>query len=252
MNEKLRAVGKRLQESDIFWLIAGPLSVLATLMIIRTAWSMSTAVQAALGVGVHELGHALVMTRYRMRWRLILILVFGGVIPFDPLRFDEKTYNVTLAGPLANLCMMVLCISMSMVAPSQRSVWLETASVQAIFAGFNLLPWLVLDGKKLAVVTLLRIPYRIAAPISAVLSIGTGFFLLLAWRRGNVLSYGQVLGPLLFTGGVAITTRQVSCAKTMDRTMLIRYLVYIALFAIAFTMGLLILPKPVHLFSIAP
>lgn len=102
----------------------------------------------ALSLCAHELGHLLAAKLVRVEIREIRILPIGGSIRMEnPYGLSPAQLAVTaIAGPSANLALMLLCASFAqwgLLAPAQATGTVRTSLALLIF---NLLPALPLDG----------------------------------------------------------------------------------------------------------
>src|SRR5689334_9660769 len=105
----------------------------------------------ALGVMVlvHELGHALLAQRYRLKVREIRIYAFGGECELEATRSERQLVVIAWGGVLAQLALFALAsLVLALHLPLQRElhamllVWTTT---NLVIAAFNLLPIPPLD-----------------------------------------------------------------------------------------------------------
>jgi len=100
---------------------------------------------------VHELGHALLVKRYGLRVREILIHPFGGECVHDATSSARQNVVIAWGGVLAQLALMLAVGVPAYLMGGVREPWLSdlvdvlTVS-NAFMAAFNLLPIRPLDG----------------------------------------------------------------------------------------------------------
>lgn len=102
-------------------------------------------------VWLHELGHALMARRYGIGTRSITLSPLGGIASLSSLpRTPKQEMNVALAGPLVNVALFVIALSVGQVVGGElgfASVLVEVAIwSNAMLAVFNLLPVFPMDG----------------------------------------------------------------------------------------------------------
>jgi Zn-dependent protease/CBS domain-containing protein len=101
----------------------------------------------------HELCHSLVARRYRIPIKGITLFVFGGVAELEDEPASAKAeFLMAIAGPLASASLAVVCYA-ALVAGRSLGVPAPVlgildylAALNAVLAGFNLLPAFPLDG----------------------------------------------------------------------------------------------------------
>lgn len=149
---------------------------------------------------LHELGHAVVARRYGIPIKNITLFIFGGVANMDdePKRARDEFY-MAIAGPIVSgliaVAMLVFERMVRSVAPDALllSVLAYLAWVNALLAGFNMVPAFPLDGGRVlrAILWDWKKDQRFATRISS--GIGSAFGLLLiflgvvAFLNGNVI-----------------------------------------------------------------
>jgi Zn-dependent protease/CBS domain-containing protein len=110
-----------------------------------------------LSILLHELGHALVARRFRIRTLEIVMLPLGGLARLERQPVPAEEFWVALAGPLVNffLGMILLGVSVWQGVPVQWQDWMKgsdvnilprIATANLILAFFNLLPTFPMDG----------------------------------------------------------------------------------------------------------
>ena len=106
----------------------------------------------AVMVLVHELGHALLAQRYRLKVREIRIYPFGGECEIEATRSERQLVVIAWGGVLAQLVLFALAsLVLALHLPLQRElhamllVWTTT---NLVIAAFNLLPIPPLDGHR--------------------------------------------------------------------------------------------------------
>jgi Zn-dependent protease/CBS domain-containing protein len=188
-------------------------------------WAMGAA--GALGlftsIVVHELFHAMVARRNRIPMRGITLFVFGGVAEMgaEPPSAQAEL-RMAAAGPLASIGIALLGFGLSDVV---RGVWPAPivlvieylALLNAVLAGFNLLPAFPLDGGRIFRAALWTWKHDLAWATRVASRTGSGFsvafmaagavavlfgnlvsgmwWILIGWflRRASTASYQQVL-----------------------------------------------------------
>jgi Zn-dependent protease/CBS domain-containing protein len=102
-------------------------------------------------VVLHELGHAMVARRFGIKTRDITLLPIGGIarlerIPTRPL----EEILVGIAGPLVNVALAaaLFLVGWALQSPREGFLW-QLISVNAMLAGFNLLPAFPMDGGRI-------------------------------------------------------------------------------------------------------
>jgi len=115
----------------------------------------------------HELAHKVVAQRYgawsefRMAPLMLLLAVLtafmgfifaapGAVMIFNPYLTEEENGKISLAGPLINVILAILFFTLFLLAPSGILGRIGTFGmmINAWLAVFNLIPFGVLDGRK--------------------------------------------------------------------------------------------------------
>jgi Zn-dependent protease len=172
-------------------------------------------------VVVHELSHCVVARRRGFEVKEILLLPIGGVSEIPRIRRGSPDeFVVSLAGPLASLCLAALLAVVTTVIGER--IWPPTMMAgpflvrmmwaNLVLGGFNLLPVLPLDGGHVLRAELARrrpesIATRIAARAGTV--VGSGMVVVgLFWNLWITL-----VGMFIIVGGGA--ERQVSLVREM-------------------------------------
>lgn len=147
-----------------------------------------------LSVLLHELSHAFVALRYRMRVPSITLFIFGGVshLGRQPASAGEE-FQIAAAGPATSLVIAALTglagLAFSGVNEQLEATLFYLAFVNALLAVFNILPGFPLDGGRVLRSIAwkrtgsFRRATRIAAGVGEVFGyalIAAGFFLLLS------------------------------------------------------------------------
>jgi len=115
----------------------------------------------------HELAHKVVAQRYgawsefRMAPLMLLLAVLtafmgfifaapGAVMIFNPYLTEEENGKISLAGPMINVILAILFFALFLLAPSGILGRIGTFGmmINAWLAVFNLIPFGVLDGRK--------------------------------------------------------------------------------------------------------
>ena len=134
-----------------------------------------------LSIIVHEFSHSIVARRNGMPMKGITLFIFGGVAEMSGEPPDAKTeFKMAVVGPLSSLGIAAVCYGIyrvtAYVLPIQVTgvIW-YLAIINAILAGFNLLPAFPLDGGRIlrSVIWSIKKDIRSATRISS--KIGGGF-----------------------------------------------------------------------------
>ncbi len=151
-------------------------------------------------VVLHELGHALAARRFGVSTSDITLLPIGGVARLQ--RIPERPAQeliIALAGPAVNVVIVaVLYLVFGVRFPGNGNdafdlvpvqFWSRILQINAVLAGFNMLPAFPMDGGRvLRALLAMRLPYaqatRTAASIGQAIAIGFAF---LAYWLGPML-----------------------------------------------------------------
>jgi Zn-dependent protease len=109
---------------------------------------VSFSVVVFVSILVHELGHALVARRYRLRVGDIVLHGMGGHVTHSP-GSASQSLAISLAGPVAGLCLGLLVWAMVPLLPPNPIVSTVVGDLLWVNIGwslFNLLPMMPLDG----------------------------------------------------------------------------------------------------------
>ena len=179
---------------------ANNIPLLATLFLFLALgglnWGWKSVLFIGLAIALHELGHVFAMrlSGYK-NVRMLFIPLFGGLATGEPRELDAtKNALVALAGPLFGLITAALAGALAFYfAPAP---WLvQFAWVSLVLNGFNLIPFVPLDGGQIANETLFS-RYPLLELIFRLLAIvGLGW---LAWK-GQMWILGAVVVFMAFT-----------------------------------------------------
>lgn len=178
--------------------------LLATVVLFFALGGLSWGWQSVLFIGVavalHEIGHVIAMrlSGYK-NVRMLFIPLFGGLATGEPRELDAtKNALVALAGPLFGL--LTAALAAGLAYRFGPAPWLvKFAWVSLVLNGFNLLPFVPLDGGQVANETLFS-RYPILELIFRLIAIcGLGW---LAWT-GQMWILGALVGFMLITTPVA-------------------------------------------------
>ncbi len=148
---------------------------------------------------MHELGHALVARRQGIEIRRIDLFLFGGLTQMSrDARTPGEEFKVAVAGPLATLCFVVICLVLDVIivgphrllhaAALDRSIqitpvllslsWLLLMNV--LILAFNLVPAFPLDGGRIARALVWRLTDDKGRGTRAAAGLGRGFAVIVA------------------------------------------------------------------------
>ncbi|HUK20039.1 MAG TPA: site-2 protease family protein [Gemmatimonadales bacterium] len=163
-----------------------------------TYWAMGVA--GALGlfaaIVVHEMFHALVARRNGIPMRGITLFIFGGVAEMTGEPRDAKAeLLMAAAGPFASILIALACYALALAG---RNTWPTPitavlgylAVINAVLAGFNLLPAFPLDGGRIFRAILWRWKGDLRRATQTAARVGAGFSVLF-----------MALGVVSFVGG---------------------------------------------------
>jgi Zn-dependent protease/CBS domain-containing protein len=167
-----------------------------------TAWGL--AVVAALllfaSVLVHELAHSFVARARGLPARSITLFLFGGVsnLSAEP-ESPASEFLIAIVGPLTSLALAAFAFlaSLAIAEPLVQLVFVYLAIVNALVAGFNLLPGFPLDGGRVLrsiawkLTNSLRRGTQIAAAAGQLVGFG-----LIAWGLATLFLAGDFFGGL--------------------------------------------------------
>ncbi|OWZ83925.1 M50 family metallopeptidase [Natranaerobius trueperi] len=102
-------------------------------------------------ISLHELMHSLMAIGYGFKVKEIILYPFGGRAKMEDLIEEDpkKELNIALAGPLFNIILAFILLSMYEKIPLIEETKLFIVRANLILAGFNLLPGLPLDGGRI-------------------------------------------------------------------------------------------------------
>lgn len=134
-------------EAAAIWAVTGG-SALFSALLYSAIWGVPIACGLVLGMWVHELGHRAVLRRLALACSPIVFVPFVGAVQRVPVRpsraFDAAL--VGLAGPLCGLSFAAACKLGHAISGEPALRFLATA--HALLALVDLLPFGMLDGKR--------------------------------------------------------------------------------------------------------
>ena len=141
---------------------------------------------------LHELGHALVSSHYRIRTIEIVMYPIGGVARLERPPKPWEEFWIALTGPAVNLAIAAFIFALlysekrpinlfALVQPSDANLADRIALANLILAGFNLLPAFPMDGGRMlrAILSRMKSEYeatRIATWSGRMLAISMGLY----------------------------------------------------------------------------
>lgn len=149
---------------------------------------------------VHELGHALVARHYGIPIKDITLFIFGGVANMEeePKRARDEFY-MAIAGPVVSgivaVAMLALDRALHSVAPEAPllAVFNYLAWMNALLAGFNMIPAFPLDGGRVLRAILwdwrkdLRFATRVSSGIGSIFGLGLIFLGVFTFINGSTV-----------------------------------------------------------------
>lgn len=149
---------------------------------------------------LHELGHAVVARRYGIPIKDITLFIFGGVANMEdePKRARDEFF-MALAGPIVSGILAVVMLGcdrlLQSIAPGAPllSVFSYLAWMNALLAGFNMIPAFPLDGGRVLRAILwdwkkdLRFATRVSAGIGSFFGLGLIFLGVFMFVNGNTI-----------------------------------------------------------------
>ncbi|MFP3869207.1 MAG: M50 family metallopeptidase [Desulfobacteraceae bacterium] len=206
----------------------------------QTYWLMGLvgALGLFISIIVHEFAHSLVARQYGMSMKGITLFIFGGVAEMgDEATSPKGEFLMAIAGPITSIVLAALFYWGAILG--RASLWSTPifgvlqylGFINAILAGFNLLPAFPLDGGRVlrSILWAAKNNLKWATRISS--NIGVGFGLLLAFLGILQIVRGNFVGGMwwvligMFLQGAArmsyqqILTRQVLEGEPISRFM---------------------------------
>jgi len=149
---------------------------------------------------VHELGHSIVARRYGIPIRDITLFIFGGVATMEeePKRARDEFY-MALAGPVTSGVVALVMVGLDALTHSLRpdapvlAVFGYLAWMNAMLAGFNMIPAFPLDGGRVLRAILwdwkkdLRLATRVSSGLGSALGLGLIFLGVFAFMNGAAI-----------------------------------------------------------------
>ena len=160
--------------TEIIDIIKAWIAISIAFAIVRTGFSFSAtffmsialaAVTVGVGFLAHELAHKIVAQRYGCRAefraddRMLLLavgfavvfrLIFAapGAVVIDGVVTRKENGFISVVGSWMNIIIAALFLGLTFVLPSLNVVWTYGHQVNAWLALFNMIPFWILDGKK--------------------------------------------------------------------------------------------------------
>ncbi|HEY8476185.1 MAG TPA: site-2 protease family protein [Chloroflexota bacterium] len=203
----------------------------------RAAYWAAGAAAALLLFGsvlVHELAHAFVAISRGIPVKGITLFIFGGVAALgrEPQRPRDE-FLVAIVGPIASLALALVFWALAALTPNRtppEALFAQLATINALLAGFNLLPGFPLDGGRVlrAAIWGATGSYRRATEVAALVGLGLAFILIM-WGLLRALT-GDLLGGLWtafigwFLQGAADASRREAAFQDAFRGLRVRQL----------------------------
>ena len=206
----------------------------------QTYWVMG--VVGALGlfisIIVHEFAHSLVAQQYGMPMKGITLFIFGGVAEMgDEATSPKGEFLMAIVGPITSILLAALFYGGARLG--QASIWstpvfgvLEyLAFINAILAGFNLLPAFPLDGGRVLRSILWAAKDNLKWATRIASNIGVGFGLLLIFLgilqvvRGNFVGgLWWVLIGMFLQGAARMSYQQILTRQALEGEPISRFM----------------------------
>jgi len=171
----------------------------------RTHWLMGIAGAAGLFLSIiaHEFCHSLVARQFGMTMSGITLFIFGGVAEMTEEPPSAKAeFSMAIVGPLSSLAIAVIFYAGYVFGREGRftdpvnGVLGYLATINAILAGFNLLPAFPLDGGRVLRSILWGLKKNIAWATRISSQIGGGFGVAMAFFGMLQIFRGDLIGGM--------------------------------------------------------
>lgn len=187
----------------------------------------------------HEMCHSLVAVRFGIPMKGITLFIFGGVSEMDqepPNPWAE--FTMAIMGPVSSIFLGV--VSYGIYSQGMRSSWPVTVTgvvhyfawMNALLAGFNLLPAFPLDGGRVlrSILWAVKKDFRWATRLSSGIGSTFGFIMvalgLLSVLRGDLLGgiWWSLIG-LFLQNSAKMSYRQIVVRKALEGERVRRFMV---------------------------
>ena len=98
---------------------------------------------------IHELAHLWVALKSGYSLRFVKLDMFGMSVELNERIDDKDTFKINIAGPVVNLLMCLICMSLYWLIPNSFYYLNSFCLANLVLAVFNLLPVYPLDGGKI-------------------------------------------------------------------------------------------------------
>ena len=147
-----------------------PLFVLYIFLCVYFGW-MNEIFFYILTVVLHEGGHFYMAESLGYRTDGILFSIYGAGLKSNHSYKSRDDILISLAGPLVNVILIIVCVAMWWIFPTSYLFTLEFVRCNIIVLVFNILPIYPLDGSKVLNLILDKIfPYKLTHKISVIIS----------------------------------------------------------------------------------
>ena len=133
-----------------------------------------------LALFLHELAHLIVATKRGYILKQIRLDIFGLCLELDEAIDDRDSFAINIAGPMANLSIVVICMAIYWLVPGSFLYLNSFCIANLVLAVFNMLPIYPLDGGKIisSICINYKVYRRVDFAIRIVLTIvGIGLFI---------------------------------------------------------------------------
>jgi Zn-dependent protease len=208
---RIRRLGLPEGQTLVWWLIERerglPRQILAFLAFLVSfrflfGWTWSMSLAMVVSMFLHECGHAFVLWRAGIHFRILYLFPLGAVAaPIDKTedaRSDQLPWNtiswLLQAGLIVNVLLMLLFTALQATAEATLAQFArDMVYVNGLLAAMNLIPLWTLDSGQLFKVLYNSLKEREDNWLTAILLVGTALVLLFAVGLPGFLSWTSIL-----------------------------------------------------------
>lgn len=197
-----------------------------------TYWWMAVggAIGLFLSIVIHEFAHSLVARRYGIPMKGITLFIFGGVAEMDEEPPSAKAeFRMAIVGPVASIVLAVIFYGayLLMRTPGETTTFGAVLSylalINALLAGFNLIPAFPLDGGRVLRSFLWSRRKDIRGATRTAAGFGSGFGALLIFLGVLQVLFGNFIGGmwwfligLFLRGASKMSYRQLEIRRALE------------------------------------